>query len=210
MPEPDFARLKSLLERVQVQNAEALSALTAIANDIDDQLALNGGEAALAAHRLVTRAAALLRFADAHPEPRVLAAMRWAARLTFASLLANGDASAADLFGRCANTILDKARDTDGNVEGIVYFVRATGRASEVKIGFTMAHNFQNRLRAFNNAMPYGCDVVHSMPGTLADEGHLHQRFEDLRVSPNNEWFYLREPLRSYIEDLKGAQLDDS
>ena len=76
---------------------------------------------------------------------------------------------------------------------GLVYFIRFGDR---IKIGFTT--DLKRRLQVLPHDM-----LLATTPGTMRDEGRLHQRFAHLRIT--GEWFHAAPDLLAYI-----AALDDA
>jgi hypothetical protein len=72
-----------------------------------------------------------------------------------------------------------------------------------VKIGFSA--NPEDRLAALQTAHPRKLLLVGFMPGSLAEEKFLHEKFSHLRL--NGEWFSISDDLMDYIEDLKADRL---
>ncbi|MFI1583294.1 GIY-YIG nuclease family protein [Embleya sp. NPDC020630] len=75
--------------------------------------------------------------------------------------------------------------------EGLVYFVRTDRR---IKIGFTT--DLRRRL-----AQSAPGEVLHTEPGSIADERRLHAAFQDLRL--RGEWFRADPRLLDHIATLK-------
>lgn len=87
-----------------------------------------------------------------------------------------------------------------------IYFVRPVGMDGPVKIGCSKEP--LRRALQLSIWCPFKLEVVHSMPGTLADERALHRHFSaDLL---HNEWFKPSDRLCALIGKLvAGAALVD-
>lgn len=79
-----------------------------------------------------------------------------------------------------------------------VYFVRSGDR---VKIG--TSHKPKQRIRDLQIANPDGLEVLHTMPGTFAEERQLHKQFAAHRL--HGEWFHYSDEIRAYVEGLKAG-----
>jgi hypothetical protein len=66
---------------------------------------------------------------------------------------------------------------------GFIYFIG--GRTGPIKIGFTT--QVQKRLQRLSSNSPIALRVLASRPGSKADEGRLHVRFQGSRL--HGEWF---------------------
>ena len=85
------------------------------------------------------------------------------------------------------------AREADLRRPGIVYYMRFGDR---IKIGFTT----DLRARALN--VPND-EVVAAQPGTMRDERDLHQRFADILVEGQNEWFHNNADLEAHMASVR-------
>jgi hypothetical protein len=86
-----------------------------------------------------------------------------------------------------------RARPMYSSTSGLVYFLRF---GDLIKIGFTT--NLRQRL----SSIPHD-EVLATVPGTMRDEKHFHQRFAHLRHA--REWFRPGDDLLAYIESIREA-----
>lgn len=84
-----------------------------------------------------------------------------------------------------------------------IYFIRA-GRT--VKIGYT-GGDPRKRLAALQTGNHRRLDLVLAIPGELADEARLHDRFAAHRVT--GEWFTYARPVRALVRSLRGWDLSE-
>lgn len=95
---------------------------------------------------------------------------------------------------RHAASIADSTRKTRReHRQGYVYFFRA---ANTVKIGFTC--NVRERAHSLQTGCPEPGFMCKFLPGTMAREKEMHQRFAEYRIA--GEWFELRGRLAKYLE----------
>ena len=80
---------------------------------------------------------------------------------------------------------------------GTIYFI---GDGSAVKIGITHGH-VNSRLAGLQTGSARRLFVLASMPGTIADEADLHDRFKAIRLE--GEWFTASSELLAFIEEIK-------
>lgn len=78
--------------------------------------------------------------------------------------------------------------------QAVVYFIRC---GMNVKIGFAVdAHK---RMAGLQTACPDRLELIHTIPGTMADERELHKRFAASRIRPDGEWFRLTDDILQFI-----------
>ena len=80
-------------------------------------------------------------------------------------------------------------------VKGFVYFLRCE---QFVKIGFT--ESLRRRLADHKTSNPMPITVLHTMPGTMADEAKLLLKFAHLKH--RGEWFNATPGLLNFIKSL--------
>jgi len=71
----------------------------------------------------------------------------------------------------------------------------------QVKIGFTTGE-LTTRLTGLRTACPDGYFIT-SIAGYRGKEEELHRRFKKHRVYKKREWFYYRDEVKEYIEQVK-------
>jgi len=82
-----------------------------------------------------------------------------------------------------------------------IYFVKPVEFAGPIKIGIT--NDMKVRMQSFSRYSPVKLEVAVSVPGSLALERSLHERFA--YAHSHFEWFHPVDPLLSGIEGLKSG-----
>ena len=82
-----------------------------------------------------------------------------------------------------------------------IYFVKPIDQAGPIKIGIT--NDMKVRMQSFTRYSPVRLEMAVSVPGTLAIERSLHERFA--YAHSHFEWFHPVDPLVSGIEGLKSG-----
>ena len=82
--------------------------------------------------------------------------------------------------------------------DGTIYFVQCHGL---IKIGMT--RSWHARLRKMGTDIPGEAIILHTEPGTFADEKDTHRRFAHLRE--RGEWFRADSDILDYIHGRKSA-----
>jgi hypothetical protein len=77
----------------------------------------------------------------------------------------------------------------------VIYFLSA---GDKLKIGFTSDLN--QRMTSLSATSPVPLTLLHSTPGTMADERSWHRRFADYRL--HGEWFRLQGELAAYLAEV--------
>lgn len=81
-----------------------------------------------------------------------------------------------------------------------VYFIQE-GEDGPIKIG--VSQNVPARLKDLQTSHASSLRLLHTIPGTYADEQRLHSSFDHLRIQ--NEWFLPAPELLSWISQAGGA-----
>jgi hypothetical protein len=84
----------------------------------------------------------------------------------------------------------------------VIYFIQIDG-GGPIKIGYTSGTDVRPRLRAIQTSVPYPLAVIHTMPGELADERNLHERFAEWRM--HGEWFQPGPSLVLWLRDRRAS-----
>lgn len=85
---------------------------------------------------------------------------------------------------------------------GRIYFLKAE-QSKRIKIGFTTGDP-EERLRALQTGSSERLVVMASVPGSMADERGLHDRYESANVS--GEWFDPVDDLTGFVEGIIWSQ----
>jgi hypothetical protein len=78
-------------------------------------------------------------------------------------------------------------------VRGSVYFIQAGNR---IKIGFSTRP--LDRLKDLQTSHPSELEIIGTLPGTMATEAALHERFRQFRT--RGEWFIASSEILRYVE----------
>lgn len=89
---------------------------------------------------------------------------------------------------------------------GTIYFLKAE-RSKRIKIGFTTGDP-ADRLKSLQTGSPERLEVVASAPGSMADEGALHDQYESANVC--GEWFDPVDDLDGFIRGILWAQQQEA
>jgi hypothetical protein len=88
----------------------------------------------------------------------------------------------------------------------MIYFIQNV-ETGHIKIGY--AASPEKRLNGLQTGSPHELKLLHSIPGTPADEATLHKKFQQHRL--RGEWFEACGEILSYIEEArKPTQVDGS
>lgn len=80
-----------------------------------------------------------------------------------------------------------------------VYFAMTLIDQSKVKIGFTS--DLESRRANMSVSVPGGVRILASMPGGIATEEYLHDKFAEFRFS--GEWFEYCSEIKDFIERVQ-------
>lgn len=97
---------------------------------------------------------------------------------------------------------------TRGKKPGYIYVFRGRGESLRLcKIG--RAKRVVERMRSHRTANPHGVHLlaVIKVSNDVRAETYLHRRFEKLRLSRDNEWFYMTPGLWLYLQLIKDRKL---
>jgi hypothetical protein len=81
-------------------------------------------------------------------------------------------------------------------LDSFVYFIRS---GDYIKIGCTT--NIDARLDQFRTSNPI-IELLALIRGGREEEHKLHQRFEELRLKANREWFRYDDELKDFVENM--------
>lgn len=82
--------------------------------------------------------------------------------------------------------------------QGYIYFIKPTGLAGPIKIGFSIRPIV--RIQPIQANSPIPLQIIGQTPGSMDDEWYLHRCFAD--QFSHAEWFHFSHPMNAAIEGI--------